>query len=185
MRNKLIYSLFYLSILLSCGGPDVGFVSEVKIFSPQWMDLSERASFLKQNFKLTSARYEQDVSQLSASIENAGATTRSKLYGRRAEYRKVVAGRDKLAQDFKSLYKRFEEQTFSFNKWEKKLMGGSLSKEKAKADFLKYKTDLKQLELEFSGLRRSLKKNVAQHNKILAQMVDMLGLYTNLDIDIK
>ena len=65
MQKSLQYILILIAFsTLACGGVDITFVNQVKIFEPQWIDLSEKFSFVQRNLDLTEKRYDQDLAQV-------------------------------------------------------------------------------------------------------------------------
>ncbi|MEL6192350.1 MAG: hypothetical protein AAFR66_09880, partial [Bacteroidota bacterium] len=62
-RISLYPILFVLSILLfmGCGREDLALVNQIKRLEPQWMELSEKVSFIDRNLGITQRRYVEDL----------------------------------------------------------------------------------------------------------------------------
>jgi chromosome segregation ATPase len=181
--QRLFPLLIGLLLLSACGGVDIAFVNQVKLFEPRWIDLSEKFSYIERNMKLTEKRYPQDLKQVEALFETVGADQRIELINLRNQYREVVQERLKLLDDYDKTRQQFSNTVHEFNDWENKLMQNDLDEEVAKMDFIKYQNDHQELMKQVDGLQTRLIQNIERHNSILRSMTQILRVYTNYDLN--
>lgn len=186
MQNSLRYLLILIAFsTLACGGVDITFVNQVKIFEPKWIDLSEKFSFVQRNLDLTQKRYEQDLNQVEALFSEARGETRVELMNSRNRYREMMAERDDIQEAYETKSKEFSDLVYEFNEWENRLMKGKWKEDEARAAFIQYKAQYDELDKQVRALQTDLLKNIETHNSILQSMTKRLEIFTNYDIQAK
>lgn len=186
MRKSFQYILLLIAFsFLACGGVDLTFVNQVKIFEPKWIDLSEKFSFVQRNLDHTHKRYEQDLAQVEALFSSVNGDTRVEVMNSRNKYREMMAERDKIQESYETKSATFSELVYEFNEWENRLMKGKWGEDEAKAAFIQYQAKYEALDKEVRALQTDLLKNIETHNSVLQTMTKKLEIFTNYDMQAK
>lgn len=184
-QKPAIMSLI-LSILMlmgsSCGPSDLSLINQVKRFEPEWMNLSEKVSFINQYLRLTERRYAKDLEEVDPFIKDPGISERNNLMGLRSQYRNLMAERDEIQAEFDEQQATFIATVERFNEWQTRLMKNKLSESEAPQSFQQFKEDYATLKQAMSESESKLLDNIELHNSILRQITSSLKLYTNYDI---
>jgi len=167
-----------LLLLNGCGSADLSLINEVKRFEPEWMNLSEKVTFMDRYLRITEQRYQEDLSEVSPMISG----TSSEAYQLKNQYKSMMEERDAIAGDFKDKKKDFTDAVSEFNVWQNKLMKDKLAIEKAKVQFETYQQRHAQLTQSITTIQDRLIKNIEEHNSLMRRMSRTLKVYTNYDI---
>ena len=177
---------FMLSALMligsSCGPSDLSLINEVKRFEPEWMNLSEKVSFINQHLRLTQRRYAKDLEEVDPFIKDPGISERNNLMGLRSQYRNLMAERDEVQTEFDEQQANFIETVERFNEWQTKLMKNKLGDAEAHEAFQQFQQDHENLKASMAEIESKLLDNIELHNSILRRITSALKLYTNYDI---
>ncbi len=180
--KRASYLLLFALIVSACGDANLALINQVKRFEPEWLDLSDKVSFIDRNLRLTGVRYEEHFRELDRYLSGSSSDGGGDLNTLRSEYRTLVSNRDKIQQDFKSFKVRFLDQLTHFNTWENDLSTGDLDDGMARGDFLLLKRDEEKLDQEADKLYKRLIQNIEQHNSLSKRIAVRVNLYTNYDI---
>ncbi|MEM7373738.1 MAG: hypothetical protein AAF587_34265 [Bacteroidota bacterium] len=182
-KVAFLISLFAcLLVASSCGPSDLSLINEVKRFEPEWMNLSEKVSFINQHLRITHRRYEQDLNEVNPFISDPGMAERSNLLGMRSAYKNMMTERDELETRFQDQRLLFIQTVEDFNDWQTKLMKDKISNEDATQGFADFKAQHDQLFAEMTTIEKEVVKNIEKHNALLRRITSALKLYTNYDI---
>ena len=179
-----LLGLLLLALALAgCESGNLSLLNEVKRFEPEWMNLSERITFIDRNLDLTERRYEADLAALNEQANQSEVEARSRLSGLRSQYRNMMGERDEIKVTFAELQTRFREQREAFNQWENRLMQGKVEEGEARGTFMLFQQQYDQLMEEADALQAQLIRNIEQHNSLVKQFTRELGVYSNYTID--
>lgn len=177
---------FFALIALFWGGcesVDLSLINQVKRFEPEWMNLSEKVSFIDRNLRITHQRYESDLAEVEPFIIDPGTAERSNLQGMRSQYRNMMSERDELQTRFDDMKKEFVTTVNDFNEWQNKLMKKKLDQDKARVELLEYRRKYQTMYKDIDEMQNLLMQNINTHNSLLRQITSALRLYTNYDIN--
>lgn len=182
-KVAFLISLFTCLMLVSaCGPSDLSLINEVKRFEPEWMNLSEKVSFINQHLRITHRRYEQDLNEVNPFISDPGMAERSNLLGMRSAYKNMMTERDELETRFQEQRQLFIQTVEDFNNWQTKLMKDKLSESEASQGFADFQAQHDALSAEMAEIEKEVVKNIEKHNSLLRRITSALKLYTNYDI---
>ncbi len=184
-RISLYPILFFLSILLfaGCGREDLALVNQIKRLEPQWMELSEKVSFIDRNLGITQRRYVEDLEVINQRMRKTyGGESVSNL---RNQYKNVISERDEIKERFEKEKSSFVETVYGFNEWENKVMKNKIDEEEAYQTLATYQDFYTEANSNIDDLFNDLVSNINSHNSILRNLSRQLNLYTNFDIDPK
>lgn len=182
-RNLLI--LLMLPLLMSCGSENIALINKVKRFEPQWMNLSEQATFIEQKLSITRRRYPKDLEAIEPEMRNAGGSQQANAFGLRSQYRNIMVEREKLEQRFVKELEGLESEVEEFNEWVNGLMKGKFNAGKAEKKLEEFQAVHKQLKQEINEIEKELIKNIQEHNSVMKQLGQQLRIYNNFDIAIR
>lgn len=177
-RVVIILSSVLLFVLSGCGSSDLSLINEVKRFEPEWMNLSEKVTFVDRYLRITEKRYESDLNEVDPLISG----TTSEAYQLKNQYRSMMNEQKVIVDQFEQKKKEFVKAVEDFNVWQNKLMKNKLAIEKAKVEFEKFKQRHAQLTEAITGYQTDLIKNIEQHNSLMRRMARELKVYSNYDI---
>jgi chromosome segregation ATPase len=183
-KAALMFLIFSSLMLMgsSCGPSDLSLINQVKRFEPEWMNLSEKVSFINQYLRLTERRYPKDLEEVDPFIKDPGISERNNLMGLRSQYRNLMTERDEIQAEFDERQATFIETVERFNEWQTKLMKSKLNESEAPQSFQQFQQDYASLKQAMSESESKLLDNIELHNSILRQITSALKLYTNYDI---
>lgn len=181
---------FFLLILWAilgtgCESVDLSLVNQVKRFEPEWMNLSEKVTYIDRNLGITHRRYDSDFEETSRYISDPAMNERTQLYGLRSQYKNMVSERDAIEARFDIQKKKFVETVNEFNRWQNALMKRKLEQGNVKTKFVEFKQTHSELRTEMDEIQTDLIRNIEEHNSILKRITSALKLYTNYDISPK
>ncbi|MDX2246217.1 MAG: hypothetical protein SF052_05555 [Bacteroidia bacterium] len=183
LRYLIFFTLIFVLIHSGCESVDLSLVNQVKRFEPEWMNLSEKVSFIDRNLRITNQRYEKDLEEVNPFISDPGTAERTDLYGMRSQYRNMIAERDDIQKKFDESKTHFVTAVTEFNEWQNKLMKKRLDSDKARIQLQEYQRTYRELYKEIDTLQNELIRNINKHNSLLRQITSALKLYTNYDIN--
>ena len=182
-RIGFLIGLFaFLLVGTSCGPSDLSLINEVKRFEPEWMNLSEKVSFINQHLRITHRRYEQDLKEVDPFITDPGIAERSNLMGMRSAYKNMMTERDELQTQFEESRQSFIDTVEEFNEWQTRLMKNKIDQSDAIKGLEDFKQKHQAIHEEMNEIERSVVKNIETHNALLRRITSALKLYTNYDI---
>ena len=179
-----LYLLIPILFLTSCGGVDLAFMNEVKVFEPKWTILSEKITFIKRHIDITDMRYDADIQQVEKGIGATDANRQDELRSLRSRYLKVVEEKDELKEGYSETLESFKATIYAFNDWENRLMQNDLETDEAKLQFVKYQNFYTELYQSVDSLQTQLIKNIERHNSLLQSMTQLMDKDTNFKIEI-
>lgn len=177
-RIVILFSLVLLISLSGCGSSDLSLINEVKRFEPEWMNLSEKVTFMDRYLRITEKRYEADLKQVDPLISG----TSSQAYQLKNQYTSMMNDRKLIADDFEKRKGEFTKAVSEFNDWQNKLMKNKLGLEKAKVEFTTFQQRHTQLTEAISEQQNGLIKNIEKHNSLMRRLTRELKIYSNYDI---
>ncbi len=180
-RILLLLPIFFLT---ACGGVELAFMNEVKVFEPKWTILSEKITFIKRHISIADMRYESDIKQVEKGIGDLDAGRQDEVRSLRNRYRKVIEEKDELKGKFEETLESFKTTIYAFNDWENKLMNNDLDTDEAKLQFAKYQSFYAELYGSIDSLQTDLIQNIERHNSLLKSMTQLMDKDTNFRIDI-
>ncbi|MEM9935880.1 MAG: hypothetical protein AAF824_19805 [Bacteroidota bacterium] len=188
MRRYTISFYLFLciscSILVSsCGGEDLSLINQIKRLEPQWMELSEKVSFIDRNLGITQRRYVADLEVINERMRKTYGG--EKVSNLRSQYRNVISERDGIKERFTQEKGAFVETVYGFNEWENKVMKNKIDEEEAYQTLATYQDSYTQINSNIDALYNDMVNNINSHNAILRSLSRELNLYTNFDIDPK
>lgn len=166
----------YLSLLIvallgwslsGCQSTDLSLLNEVKRFEPEWMDLSEKVTTIKELFTETKVTYEAFFKYASPYLNDPDQNQRNGLATAKSRYTNLIEERDKLEKSFEDPQKRFEEAVREFNQWQNDLMQDNLKEDKAYEQFRAYQETFRGLNQEITAIEDKLLRNIEQSNSLV------------------
>ena len=180
-----IFALSWVLLLLSCGSENIALINKVKRFEPQWMNLSEKATFIEQKLSITRRRYPKDLDTIEPQMRNVSGNRQTSVYGLRSQYRNIMVEREKLEKQFVSELEGLEGEVEKFNEWVNRLMKGKFELGLAEKRLSEFESSHQRLKQEMDGIEKALIKNIQEHNSVLKQLGQQLRVYNNFDIAVR
>ncbi|MCI4669368.1 MAG: hypothetical protein MRZ79_14630 [Bacteroidia bacterium] len=178
--RRIVFLLPVISLFLftACGSSDLSLINEVKRFEPEWMNLSEKVTFVDRYLRITEKRYEADLNEVDPLISG----TSSEAYQLKNQYKSMMNEQKVIMDNFAKQKEEFSKAVSEFNVWQNKLMKNKLAIEKAKVEFDTFKDRHNQLTNSITDHQNELVKNIERHNSLMRRITRELKVYTNYDI---
>jgi len=116
--------------LTGCNSTDLSLLNEVKRFEPEWMDLSEKVTSMKELFSETETTYSAFMAYVSPYLSDPDRNQRNGLATAKSRYQNLMEERDELEKSFADPRKRFEEKVREFNQWQNDQIGRASCRER-------------------------------------------------------
>lgn len=153
--------------LTGCNSTDLSLLNEVKRFEPEWMDLSEKVTSMKELFSETETTYSAFMAYVSPYLSDPDRNQRNGLATAKSRYQNLMEERDELEKSFADPRKRFEEKVREFNQWQNDLMRDKLKEGEAYEQFNAYQDTYRGLEKEINEIENKLLENIEKSNSLV------------------
>ncbi len=185
MRNLFLSTILIalFTSLVSCGSADLALINQVKRFEPEWTFLAGKVSFIDRNLRATHRRYQTNFETVDPYLTNTRLMSQYRMPSMRSQFLNIISQRDSIQSAFTEGKDNFLVQLHSFNDWENQLMRGKLGKNEAYQTFGEYKQTVTEMQTEMDEMQDMLIRNIEEHNAILRQLSNALGLYQNFDLN--